>query len=142
MSCVMDTQCEFSCEYKYDGERAQVHLTSDGKVFIYSRNSENNTSKFPDIVQFIPSVTKPGVTTMVLDCEAVAYDREEKKILPFQVRVHRAPSFLPELVHVSSPWYGRPSSTRPCSVTGVPHPKRPSLPPRLPKHAGSIHART
>ena len=81
-----DTQCEFSCEYKYDGERAQVHLTSDGKVFIYSRNSENNTSKFPDIVEFMPSVTKPGVTAVVLDCEAVAYDREEKKILPFQVR--------------------------------------------------------
>jgi ATP-dependent DNA ligase len=94
LSHVIITQCEFSCEYKYDGERAQVHLTSDGKVFIYSRNSENNTSKFPDIVEFLPSVTKPGVTAVVLDCEAVAYDREEKKILPFQVRVHRAPRFL------------------------------------------------
>ncbi len=29
------TDQEFTCEYKYDGERAQVHYTEDGKVFIY-----------------------------------------------------------------------------------------------------------
>lgn len=76
---------EFTCEYKYDGERAQIHMTEDGSVFIYSRNQENNTSKYPDITQRIPQFVKEGVTSFILDCEAVAWDIEKKEILPFQI---------------------------------------------------------
>lgn len=76
---------KFTCEFKYDGERAQIHLIQDGKVFIYSRNQENNTSKYPDIIARIPSIIKPEVKSLILDCEAVAWDVEQKQILPFQV---------------------------------------------------------
>lgn len=57
---------------------------------IYSRNAERNTSKYPDLVQAVLRRRKEGVKTFVLDAEAVAYDREAKKILPFQVLSTRA----------------------------------------------------
>ncbi|XP_057483850.1 DNA ligase 1-like [Actinidia eriantha] len=81
---------EFTCEYKYDGERAQIHYLENGSVEIYSRNAERNTGKFPDVVVAISRLKKPSVTSFVLDCEIVAYDREKKRILPFQVLSTRA----------------------------------------------------
>ncbi|KAK4441220.1 DNA ligase 1 [Sesamum alatum] len=81
---------EFTCEYKYDGERAQIHYMEDGSVEIYSRNAERNTGKFPDVVAAITRLKKPSVTSFVLDCELVAYDREKQKIQPFQVLSTRA----------------------------------------------------
>lgn len=84
---------EFTCEYKYDGERAQVHLLEDGMVRIYSRNSEDMSERYPDLVGIIKDFIKKTdddtssktPTSLILDCEAVAWDREAKKILPFQV---------------------------------------------------------
>lgn len=81
---------EFTCEYKYDGERAQIHYMENGLVEIYSRNAERNTGKFPDVVAAISRLKKPSTTSFVLDCELVAYDREKQKILPFQILSTRA----------------------------------------------------
>ncbi|ODV76782.1 ATP-dependent DNA ligase [Suhomyces tanzawaensis NRRL Y-17324] len=82
---------EFTCEYKYDGERAQVHMLSDGLVRIYSRNSEDMSQRYPDLISIAKDFLKKqegadnNVSSMILDCEAVAWDRVNKKILPFQV---------------------------------------------------------
>ncbi|XP_027345986.1 DNA ligase 1 isoform X1 [Abrus precatorius] len=81
---------EFTCEYKYDGERAQIHYMENGSVEIYSRNAERNTGKFPDVVAAISRLKKTTVSSFVLDCELVAYDRAKQKILPFQVLSTRA----------------------------------------------------
>ncbi|KAL4239319.1 tRNA ligase [Mactra antiquata] len=80
---------DFTCEYKYDGERAQIHLLENGKIHIYSRNSEDNTSKYPDIITRLPKCLKDNVKSCVLDTEAVAWDPEKRQILPFQVLTTR-----------------------------------------------------
>ncbi|CCH46521.1 DNA ligase 1 [Wickerhamomyces ciferrii] len=78
---------EFTCEYKYDGERAQVHLLNNGEVKVYSRNSEDMSQRYPDIIDSVKGFLKPDQDTksLILDCEAVAWDRVDEKILPFQV---------------------------------------------------------
>ncbi|KAM9168528.1 DNA ligase 1 [Mergus octosetaceus] len=82
-------EAAFTCEYKYDGERAQIHVLESGAVFIYSRNQENTTAKYPDLVDRIPKVLKPGVRSCILDAEAVAWDRTTRQIQPFQVLMTR-----------------------------------------------------
>lgn len=75
----------FTSEYKYDGERAQVHLLQDGTMRIYSRNGENMTERYPEI-SIKDFVADPENTeSLILDCEAVAWDKDQHKILPFQV---------------------------------------------------------
>ena len=76
---------KFTCEYKYDGERAQIHLLPDGTVKIFSRNQEDNTPKFPDVIRALPGYLQEGVQSVVIDAEAVAFDRDAGKILPFQI---------------------------------------------------------
>ncbi|KAA8491751.1 DNA ligase 1 [Porphyridium purpureum] len=88
----------FTSEFKYDGERAQVHRLSkkdqkkgDGDVRIYSRNAENHTGKYPDL-QGIDKALKPEYAGVdfILDSEVVAYDAENHKLLPFQALQKRA----------------------------------------------------
>lgn len=80
-----------TCEYKYDGERQQIHVAtdSDGNVQIklYSRNLENTTGKFPDMIEAVrESINSLGglVESAIIDCEVVAFDPQEQKIKSFQ----------------------------------------------------------
>lgn len=79
-------ETSFTCEFKYDGERAQVHRLADGSVRIYSRNAENLTPKYPDLVASLPKALNSEYrgASFIVDAEAVAYDLEKKQILPFQ----------------------------------------------------------
>jgi DNA ligase-1 len=58
---------------------------SDGSISVFSRNSENMSVKYPDMVEQLPRAIKKEVTrNFVLDAEAVGWDRVNKRILPFQ----------------------------------------------------------
>ncbi|XP_018788680.1 PREDICTED: DNA ligase 1 isoform X1 [Bactrocera latifrons] len=86
VSEVMDRlKGNITCEWKYDGERAQIHGDNNGTVNIYSRNQENNTTKYPDIINRIDHFKKDTVQSFIVDSEVVAWDIEQKQILPFQV---------------------------------------------------------
>ncbi|KAF4615541.1 hypothetical protein G7Y89_g15319 [Cudoniella acicularis] len=93
----------FTCEYKYDGERAQIHYvakdsplqykgavpaaaktSTGGLAAIFSRNSEDLSKKYPDILAKLDTWVKEDTKSFVLDCETVAWDLVEKKVLPFQ----------------------------------------------------------
>jgi len=65
-------------------------VLENGDVRVFSRNLEDNTTKYPDIVSTFKAHLKPGVRSIVIDSEAVAFDRESRKILPFQVLSTRA----------------------------------------------------
>lgn len=87
----------FTCEYKYDGERAQIHYVAkesaskgeEGLAAIFSRNSEDLSKKYPDILAKLHTWVKPETKSFVLDCETVAWDVEERKVLPFQLLMTR-----------------------------------------------------
>merc|ERR1719284_1943517 len=74
----------FTGEWKYDGERAQIHVVSRDRILVYSRNSENMTEKYPDVVKMISENLAEGVESCIIDSELVAFDKTTQRILPFQ----------------------------------------------------------
>lgn len=75
----------FTCEYKYDGERAQIHVQPNGEISIFSRNFENSTERFPDVKLMIAKAKNQVVKSCIVDAEVVAVDRATNKRLPFQI---------------------------------------------------------
>ncbi|MEM4306612.1 MAG: ATP-dependent DNA ligase [Candidatus Caldarchaeum sp.] len=73
-------------EYKYDGERMQIHKSGE-KVVIFSRRQENITLQYPDVVQLVREHVKAG--DAILECETVPLDPETGDMLPFQELMHR-----------------------------------------------------
>ncbi|KAF2752223.1 DNA ligase-like protein I [Sporormia fimetaria CBS 119925] len=81
---------DFSCEFKYDGQRAQVHCDEKGKVTIFSRHLELMTDKYPDLVALVPKIRGEGVSSFILEGEVVAIDRDSGELKTFQTLANRA----------------------------------------------------
>jgi len=80
---------EVGVERKLDGFRTQIHLWSEGaekQVALFSRNLENTTSMFPEIVKAARKLSLPSV---ILDGETIGYNPRTGKFLPFQETVQR-----------------------------------------------------
>jgi DNA ligase-1 len=77
---------KLAADFKYDGERMQIHKDGD-KVSIFSRRLENITYQFPDIVEIIKRNVK--AEKIILEGEAIAFDPETGEFKPFQELMRR-----------------------------------------------------
>lgn len=74
-------------EFKYDGERMQIHIWKDGTVKIFSRRLENITEPYPDVREYSAKAVEGHEA--ILDGETVAINPDTGEILPFQELMHR-----------------------------------------------------
>ncbi|KAI1302875.1 hypothetical protein F5Y03DRAFT_407330 [Xylaria venustula] len=81
---------DFACEFKYDGQRAQVHCDERGKVSIFSRHLEVMTDKYPDLVALVPQIRGEGVGSFIMEGEVVAVDQTTGELKNFQTLTNRA----------------------------------------------------
>ncbi len=73
-------------QYKYDGFRVQIHKQGKNVQF-FSRNLEETTLMFPDLVEGVLKQVKAD--SVILDSEALAYNPESEEFLPFQETTKR-----------------------------------------------------
>lgn len=73
-------------EYKYDGERLQIHKAGD-RVLLFSRRLEDATAQYPDVVELVRSGV--AANEAVLEVEVMAMSPEAGELLPFQELMHR-----------------------------------------------------
>ncbi|MEM2105385.1 MAG: ATP-dependent DNA ligase [Candidatus Bathyarchaeia archaeon] len=73
-------------EYKYDGERVQIHKKGD-EVILFSRRLENISSQYPDAIELIKKHVK--AKDAILEAECVAIDLDTGEMRPFQELMHR-----------------------------------------------------
>ena len=85
---ILQKQRRSISENKYDGTRIQVHINkSRSLVKTYTRNLEETTNMFPDLIKQIPNSVK--AYSVILDGEAVGYNPGTGKFVPFQITMQR-----------------------------------------------------
>ena len=73
-------------EYKYDGERLQVHKKGNEVVF-FSRRLEKISDQYPDAIDLVKKYL--NAKEAILEGECVAMDLETGEMRPFQELMHR-----------------------------------------------------
>ncbi|KAK7687060.1 hypothetical protein QCA50_009560 [Cerrena zonata] len=86
----------FAAEFKYDGQRAQIHATrTEGqslKIKLFSRHLEDMTDKYPDVCTLVNTILlqSPNVQSFIIDSEIVAVDPNDGSLKTFQELSNRA----------------------------------------------------
>ncbi|MBS7632899.1 ATP-dependent DNA ligase [Candidatus Bathyarchaeota archaeon] len=75
-----------AAEYKYDGERIQVHKNGE-EITLFSRRLENISKQYPDAIKLLKNQVK--AKTAVLEGEVVAVDADSGEMKTFQELMHR-----------------------------------------------------
>ena len=93
-----------SVEEKYDGERIQAHIKKTGEISLFSRQQENITHQYPDIIEGLKKSFIGKEAIIEGEVVAVAYDvnksrrpkgvgtptaASEERLLPFQILMSR-----------------------------------------------------
>ncbi|GAB6147628.1 ATP-dependent DNA ligase [Stetteria hydrogenophila] len=110
-------------EYKYDGERGQIHKDGDN-IYIFSRRLENITRMYPDVVEMARRHIK--AEKAIVEGEIVAIDPDTMELRPFQELmrrkrkhdIHRAMQEVPVAVFLFDALYreGEDLTTKPLPV--------------------------
>ena len=77
-------------EYKYDGERIQVHRKGD-EFHLFSRRLENITHQFPDLIEFMKESIPEEC---IIELECVVIDPSSGEIQPFQMLMNRRVKYV------------------------------------------------
>jgi len=75
-----------AAEAKYDGFRVAIHKNGD-KIKIFSRQSEDITDMFPEIIEAAKTHLTPK--KCIVEGEALAYNEETQEYYPFQITIQR-----------------------------------------------------
>ncbi len=70
---------------KLDGLRGQLHFVN-GQGFVFSRNMENITEHFPDLVKALSDL---NVDSIILDSEIIGFNQETGEYLTYQETMQR-----------------------------------------------------
>ncbi|KAG1734705.1 ATP-dependent DNA ligase [Suillus paluster] len=87
----------FAAEFKYDGQRAQIHGVrgandDNPSIHMFSRHLEDMTTKYPDIDRLVKCIfeDQPQLRSFIIDSEIVAIDPVDGGLKSFQELSNRA----------------------------------------------------
>lgn len=104
---VIEKMIEVWIEHKYDGTRVQLHFDKNKRMEVeafdqqnmfgveknmvftktFTRNLEETTHQYPDLIEAASKQIKAD--SIILDGEAIGYDKKTGKFLPFQETIQR-----------------------------------------------------